>query len=75
MIVTPEEAKKLWCPHVRCECRESVQADSASNCLTPTKAGNQHNVPLWATCVSTRCMMWRWYDSEHTKGFCGLIRP
>ena len=60
--MTEQEAKTKWCPMIR------SSAGIESNCATNTY-DESYTHP---SCIASDCMMWRWTDSPHTKGYCGL---
>lgn len=64
--MTIQEARERWCPMVR----YSAQGESAANRWLYT--GKMQENPEQACCIGPDCMLWRWIDSPHTKGYCGL---
>lgn len=72
MIVTEEEARKLWCPMARCDVGgEGVAAVNRR----PTRQGSEGETAknLNVRCLASGCMAW---CPSHTagKGSCGLAR-
>ncbi len=84
MLLTEEEAKKRWCPHVRV----SNGPDGSWNRLT-----NSVTDHVSYDCIASECMAWRKRESaefiikadaefkrsgarlQGTEGFCGLAVP
>lgn len=70
---TEEQAKTLWCPHVR-----SGNGTPATNCaVNQTIVSGEH--ARWDKCCASACAAWRWADPTTRyatptarKGFCGL---
>ena len=66
MIVTEEEAKTKFCPHMR--------APHSINDKIFTY--NVKGTPLeYTQCIASDCMMWKVYDKKSSKGLCGLVYP
>lgn len=67
MIVTPTEAKQLWCPFARAERGQAAVSRSTN--------GAMHSA---CRCLADGCMAWVWYndpgDPAQRRGFCGLVR-
>lgn len=61
MIVTPEEANKLLCPHLP---RQPV--------TVKLEDGNSRIIDNFSSCGGPMCMMWRWQNEPNRMGFCGL---
>ena len=72
--MTEQEANTKWCPMVR------FNNDS---CNRWTHGDTQDGNPLYARCIASDCMMWRWnligsfvngkYDDNYpVEGYCGL---
>lgn len=71
MIVTEEQAGKLWCPLVRVPAQVRALEDA-----TDIVNRGLNGEPLGA-CIGARCMMWRWNaefatQDPNSKGFCGM---
>jgi len=71
MIKSETEAKKRWCPMVRCV--------EASDCKLHGPFNRYHSGSGINTidghqslCIASDCMMWRWSDREASEGYCGL---
>lgn len=65
MLTTEEEAKAKWCPHRR----DVTAMGGGFNGAAASNAG--------ATCVGSKCMMWRFDEAKLGKlpsgrGYCGL---
>lgn len=58
MRVTPEDAKKKFCPMARI-------AGDMNRWLLKNK---EHYAP----CLGSECMMWQWDPENCSVGFCGL---
>lgn len=82
---TEEEARKKWCPEVRCvggsdEVDPPQPRPPAANChlnVGPSGLGLVR-VPKYARCIASECMAWRWrrttYGDEPARislGYCG----
>lgn len=88
MILTEEEAKTKWCPHVR-------QSDGIGE--VATNRWDEDNNPAYARCIASECMAWEWATKpnpdfkecnmwpdqrarhemdrtlpDHERGYCGL---
>ena len=68
MIVTKEEAKKLWCPMVR------KPLGAGFGCTN----GNIDWKGNLVSCIADDCMMWAWKMYENgaisiIEGYCGLV--
>lgn len=59
--MTPEEAKKRWCPFVR----HTVWFESRG------ATDNRTDDVLKTRCLADGCMAWRW-DGGLDNGYCGL---
>ena len=62
-FITPDEASKKWCPHVRN--LHEIKGIPAASATTSYNADRTHN-----KCISTNCMMW--HSETTTTGCCGL---
>ena len=73
---TEEQAKELWCPHVR-------HGDTDEVALNSFVDGERDQ--CWAKCIGPKCSQWRWFhksESFYTQkgeqvgakgtGYCGL---
>lgn len=74
MMLTEDQARTKWCPHVR-----ELMDDAAS--ANRDYKGGLGNIA--ARCIASECMQWRWRDDEQRRanrdaygiksaGFCGL---
>jgi hypothetical protein len=70
MMVTEDEASKMWCPEV-CYHAEG----SAVNLEDPDfDYGAVGPLYQWDNCRGSDCMMWRWADTGcdgERRGYCG----
>ena len=72
-MMTEEQARKKWCPHVRHE-GNSVTFNRG----TAHGPLNDHpgNVGTLCNCIASDCMSWRWdHDANRDfreRGYCGL---
>ncbi len=62
MVVTKDEAKKLWCPMVRSN-------SDGSNCTIIAGKIDE----AYGCCIADECMMWVWHTDMKINGTCGLI--
>lgn len=64
-MLTEEQAKTKWCPHVRVlVVNENEDAAAAVNI---------DNNDSLLTCCASDCMMWRWVGKNvSARGYCGL---
>jgi hypothetical protein len=66
--MTEKEAKEKWCPMIKFQIGpdnpswQNVAYSNRGDYFDNTRTG----------CIASDCMMWRWTDSPHTKGYCGL---
>ena len=66
MLVTEEQARKLWCPFAMVGMSRAM----------PAKGGGEE----CTRCIASECMAWRWtvddpmkrQGSADTRGYCGL---
>jgi len=68
MILTEEEAKTKFCPHMRLPFHYDGDAYSGLNVRGTDRK-------MWAKCIASGCMMWRDNSAkgdEEPRGFCGL---
>jgi hypothetical protein len=67
MLVTEEQAREKWCPFVRFDdegCnRHYVQAHHIPE-TDEQVARHSDNNPVYARCVASSCMAWRWSDQR-----------
>ena len=56
MLLTEEEAKTKWCPHVR----QAAPVDSEASGTAGNKYGKKQLEG--AICMASACMAWRWFD-------------
>ena len=73
---TEDEAKKMWCPHVRI-------GDDQGASASINRAWSR-GCPDAANCIASKCMAWRWAlspedaesewndDHQQPTGYCGL---
>ena len=56
-MITEDEAKKKWCPHVR-------HSDSETDSVAVNRFGRHAIDPerSWNSCIGSACMAWRWKD-------------
>ena len=82
-MMSPETAKKKWCPQSRVVSATEIdpdrplvrQNDGAHNRIRINGTGGK-TILGNAPCIADECMMWRWTDSDKDDGFCGLAgRP
>lgn len=70
MILTEEEAKTKWCPHIRisaaiCQGGDIVAA-AARNRVGELPPTPEHpNDPSRFNCCASECSQWRWGPSQH----------
>ena len=79
MLLTEEEARTKWCPHVR-DLNDESSGNTAYN--FSTKEGRN---PEFARCIASDCTQWRWHCSpenvdvpeygQKPTGYCGLSGP
>lgn len=82
MLLTEDEAKTKWCPHVRHP--DEVGGTFNRGRVEPLN-DHEHNDGTLCNCIASACMAWRWADLLHAgtvvkegrpiaamKGFCGL---
>ena len=50
--MTEEEAKKKWCPHVRCDGNNRHWGE------------NRDSAPI-SCCAASKCMMWEWEATNY----------
>jgi hypothetical protein len=67
-VVTEEEAKGKWCPHVR------IMMGGAANSVAVNRGSSV------VRCIGSECMAWRWVKGSEKasvgRGYCGLAgRP
>jgi hypothetical protein len=72
--IQDHETDTYWCPMVRAQAGEEPSSNSGG-----TIVNNQpiQEVPLFARCRGSSCMMWRWFkdydeNKDDDRGFCGL---
>jgi hypothetical protein len=61
-LMSPADASKLWCPHVR---NLYLAGHQGNKVAASYNADRTHN-----KCISTNCMMW--FQNEDGLGGCGL---
>jgi hypothetical protein len=61
MLLSEEEAKTKWCPHVR-------HPGEGGTFNRGTQHGplndHEHNAGTLCNCIASACMAWRWWDGE-----------
>jgi hypothetical protein len=67
--MTEKEAKKKWCPLSSHNTRDCIRCDGDNPSLIYTGPGK--GLPEHV-CIAAACMMWRWFDTKKTEGYCGL---
>lgn len=68
MILSEEEAKKKFCPHMREGNMVDLQVDGVA--VNSIWANGER---VFANCIASGCMMWRTEGvEEKDSGFCGL---
>lgn len=88
MLLTEEQAREKWCPHVR----EAEYQDAGNSIATFNRGPSEQPVRSWNTCLASDCAMWRFARKEiysastdgtyapirtesdefETVGYCGL---
>ena len=67
--MTEKEAKKKWCPMIRFQ----IGLDNAAwQGVAYTNRGEEMRPPESVRCITSECMMWRWYTLDKEEGYCGL---
>ena len=68
--MTPQEAVKLWCPMVRwVELTEPhVPIEDAGRSALSNMPNSKSD-----RCIASECACWKYTDTGHTKGRCGLV--
>ena len=86
MMLTEEQAKTKWCPHVRHSADVAEFAD-ANNRLGGCNEFGIRDDEVWNKCCGSMCMAWRWGgyrkvpsatlpDQDEAHGYCGAFgRP
>lgn len=83
LLLTEKEAKKRWCPMVRCE--SLVEPNVASNRWYDEDLATNWS---YSRCIASECMMWQWMGEleiigvgepaeeqrVYERGYCGLAR-
>lgn len=65
MLMTPEEAKKKWCPHARF----IIQPDGFHYDNRPH---HERMDGLNGFCLGPDCAAWRWRNELESHGYCGI---
>lgn len=79
MIVTEQEAGRLWCPQARVVRVEQLNSKPLDELVGGVNrdalAGTSKSYPFphSCRCIASHCAMWRWDDADH--GHCGLAGP
>jgi hypothetical protein len=69
--MTPEDAKKKWCPFARAYDRSETGDVTATN--RPLLYGDSFTGPRKdINCIAGECMAWRRLNMKETSGYCGL---
>lgn len=72
MICTEQEARKKWCPMVRClpQPWNFLRFIFCGHTIFTTNRGN---TPAGPNCIASACVLWRWEEGEQSGiGYCGL---
>lgn len=68
MIVTEEEARKLWCPLSRCMMTQDlagVPLGLAQRIAVSVNRGMQNGQNIFVgTCIGAQCMLWSWAGGD-----------
>jgi hypothetical protein len=64
MILTEEQAKTKWCPHVRQAVEHEEGLRVADRELTMTNVDHTPNT-ITANCIGSACMQWRWAQKRN----------
>jgi hypothetical protein len=77
MLLTEEDAKEKWCPHVR-GIRghgdvENVKWSGAQPVFNRIFTDETWVAPKGAACMGLLCMAWRSEDAAEARGYCGLV--
>ena len=77
MLLTEEEARTKWCPHVRA--MHEIQSIWYLRWFRfAINRGRNGNPAINSDCIASQCSQWRWSKvnmnepKKHQKGFCGL---
>lgn len=62
MLVTEEQAKKLWCPWAR-------TSSAVGGSLNRDFKGGPDSE---CRCIASQCMAWHWEGTAEEVGFCGI---
>jgi len=76
MIVTEDDARRMWCPFTRV--LETAHPRHDAGAAVNRRSGQRP--ALCTECQASACMAWRWYDIEELapereklrRGYCGL---
>lgn len=76
-MITPEDARTMWCPMVRGANHRSMGGADPTICsVNQTETVTDQS---GSRCIANDCMMWRWGQTGHIQmnvGYCGLAgRP
>ena len=86
MLLTEEQAREKWCPHVR-YLAVFKGAEEKIACGGPYNRGAKDSGLNMSRCIASDCMMWRWDEKIRThmwhwdekkrgvvarRGYCGL---
>lgn len=64
-MLTEEEAKTKWCPHVRNVLPLDEGNGSFNRGNPEDPAGLSHSDGYQCNCIASACMAWRWHDQVH----------
>jgi hypothetical protein len=75
-----DDAKKLWCPMVRCDAGSDDSGLNRTHIYGSTKASSGEP---WSRCITSQCMMWRGRlrcdthavtgeQDTYEDGYCGI---
>jgi hypothetical protein len=77
-MMTEDEAKKKWCPHVQVSVSTGIDGTEADDNRNSTK----HDFDRQPVCIGSACMAWRWKAQQQLpideglapshEGYCGL---
>lgn len=69
-MFTEEQAKEKWCPFARCAMKGEEDKWYVNGINRwPLAAADHQTGPK---CIASECMAWRWKNTLHERGHCGL---
>jgi len=68
MIIEEEQAKSKWCPMVHIRHTAFYLPKMRDKAITETLEKQR----VYANCIASDCMMWRWHPDYRQDGYCGL---